>query len=377
MNRLGIHVRAALWWLLPLAGLAAVIGWETDWGRAVGKRPPPAEAIAPKPVVASLLPEFTIAGGVAARTETVAAHALQSDPPPGAGGCRRLAPTRLQRGQFALTGTMLVDGKSTAFLREVAGNKARRVQAGEKINGMLVAEVRPDRVRLDAGRRIRGAGAQGRHQPASDRAAGRRRAGGDRRPRAWRRAADGAAAARGRRGRRGATDAAQTLAERRRAARAAAARRRRLPAACRRRRCRPDRVPRPGGTRRCRRSPLGADGPEVSRARRRAQSRRHPMTSGDNRCPARSGMAMEPTMTKTTRCRLGRSPWSPPSSLPRVRRRRTMPRAPAYRPSAHRRCGPVPADLARARGRGPARAGAGPADAPRTRRASTRERACS
>ena len=58
---------------------------------------------------------------------------------------------RLQRGQFALTGTMMVDGKSTAFLREVAGNKARRVQAGEKINGMLVAEVKPDRVKFTLG----------------------------------------------------------------------------------------------------------------------------------------------------------------------------------------------------------------------------------
>jgi hypothetical protein len=46
---------------------------------------------------------------------------------------------------------MIVDGKSTAFLREVAGGKARRVQTGEKINGLLVAEVKPDRVRFTLG----------------------------------------------------------------------------------------------------------------------------------------------------------------------------------------------------------------------------------
>jgi hypothetical protein len=127
-----------------------VIGWETDWGRAVAKHPQYAEAIAPKPVVASLLPEFTIPGGVAARNETAQRTLFNPTRRP-APAVSQVGAERLQRGQFALTGTMLVDGKSTAFLREVAGNKARRVQAGEKINGLLVAEVRPDRVRLTLG----------------------------------------------------------------------------------------------------------------------------------------------------------------------------------------------------------------------------------
>ena len=71
MSRLSPRLQAALWWLLPLATLVAMIGWETDWGRAVVRPPQPAETIEPKPVAASLLPEFTIAGGVATRTETV------------------------------------------------------------------------------------------------------------------------------------------------------------------------------------------------------------------------------------------------------------------------------------------------------------------
>ena len=57
----------------------------------------------------------------------------------------------MQRGQFALTGTLVIDGKSTAYLRELQGNKSRRVLAGDKVNGMVVAEVRPDRVRLTMG----------------------------------------------------------------------------------------------------------------------------------------------------------------------------------------------------------------------------------
>jgi len=146
-----MHVQAVLWWLLPLAGLAAVLGWETDWGRAVEKHPPPAEAIAPKPVVTSLLPEFTITGGVSARTEMVERTLFNPTRRPAPPAVQDAAAMRMQRGQFALTGTMIVDGKSTAFLREVAGGKARRVQAGEKINGLLVAEVKPDRVKFTLG----------------------------------------------------------------------------------------------------------------------------------------------------------------------------------------------------------------------------------
>jgi hypothetical protein len=106
--------------------------------------------MAPKPVVASLLPEYAIVGGAAGHTEMVQRTLFNPT--------RRPAPVapeagtaRLQRGQFALTGTLVIDGKSTAYLKEVSGNKARRVLAGERINGMLVAEVSPDRVRLTLG----------------------------------------------------------------------------------------------------------------------------------------------------------------------------------------------------------------------------------
>ena len=47
------------------------MAWETDFGRAVRKLPPPEEPIPARPVVTALLPEFAIAGGTAARTETV------------------------------------------------------------------------------------------------------------------------------------------------------------------------------------------------------------------------------------------------------------------------------------------------------------------
>ena len=146
MNKLAIPVQSALWWLLPLVALAVTFGWETDWGRSVERRPEPAEAVEPKPVATALLPEYEIAGGVGARTETVERTLFNPTRRPAPSLGQEGGPSQMKRGQFALTGTMLIEGKNTAFLREVAGNKSRHVHAGETINGMRVAEVKADRV---------------------------------------------------------------------------------------------------------------------------------------------------------------------------------------------------------------------------------------
>src|SRR5205814_2754255 len=130
MNDLSARFRTILWWLLPLAALFVVIGLETRWGRALDRRPDLAEPIAPKPVVASLLPEYSIAGGAAGHTEMVQRTLFNPTRRPAPAAAAAAAGT-LQRGQFALTGTLMIDGKSTAFLREVAGNKPRRVLAGD------------------------------------------------------------------------------------------------------------------------------------------------------------------------------------------------------------------------------------------------------
>ncbi len=150
MSAFANRARAALWWLAPLAVLAVLIGFESGWGTALHRTPSPEPPPVPKPVVLALMPEYAIAGGVAARTETVTRTlfnptrrqaAQLSDP----------SKQRMQRGQFALTGTTLIEGKNTAFLREIAGGKSRRVQQGEVINGLTVSEVKPDRVRLALG----------------------------------------------------------------------------------------------------------------------------------------------------------------------------------------------------------------------------------
>ena len=151
MNAILAQIRAALWLLIPFAVLVALIGWEIDWGNAVRLRPPPTEAITAKPLATGLLPGYAIAGGIGARTETVNRTLFNPTRRPAPVAVVDASKPRMQRGQFALTGTMVVGGKNTAFLREVAGGKPRRVVQGESINGMLVASVMADRVRFAVG----------------------------------------------------------------------------------------------------------------------------------------------------------------------------------------------------------------------------------
>ena len=150
MNALTTRARAALWWLAPLAVLAILVGWEAGWGSGIRKQPPPETTPAAKPVVMALMPEYSIAGGIGAHTETVT-RTLFNPTRRQAAVVADASKARLQRGQFALTGTTVIDGRSTAFLRETAGGKSRRVQQGEIVNGLTVAEVKPDRVKLALG----------------------------------------------------------------------------------------------------------------------------------------------------------------------------------------------------------------------------------
>ena len=142
--------RAWALWFLPAAVLAVLVGWEIDWGRHIERVPAAQPPVEPKPVTAAVLPDYQIEGGLAAHAETVnrtlfnatrrAAPVLAAD-----GGPRRLKP-----GQFTLTGTAVTGERNIAFLKETGG-KSRTVRQGDEIEGMRVALVAPDRVRLTLG----------------------------------------------------------------------------------------------------------------------------------------------------------------------------------------------------------------------------------
>ena len=133
---------------IPLVAVVALLGWETDWGHAL-KREPALDANVPaQPVTVRLLPEYTIDGGVESRWETAERTLFNPTRRPAPSQQAATAESALPRGQFVLIGTMVVDQKVMAFLREVKGGRSRRVTQGETIDGLMVAEVGPDRVKL-------------------------------------------------------------------------------------------------------------------------------------------------------------------------------------------------------------------------------------
>ena len=151
MNDTPPVLRNALVWGVPFAVVVAVLGYETDWGRDVAPDAPATSAVAPQPVAVALLPEYRIEGGVEARKETVDRVLFNPTRRPAPPATQSAGGGSMTKGQYTLTGTTVVGNVATAFLREVKGGKSRSVRTGDTLNGMLVAEVKPDHVRLKQG----------------------------------------------------------------------------------------------------------------------------------------------------------------------------------------------------------------------------------
>ena len=151
MTRAMNRWRARLWWLAPVLALGVLLGIELGWGRQVHRLPGPAAVFEARPVTPALLPEYKVEGGLAGRAETVNRTLFNPTRRPAPVAVADAGRSQIKTGQFILTGTSLAGDRSIAFLKEVAGGKFRTVRQGEQINGMLVAEVKPDRVRLTLG----------------------------------------------------------------------------------------------------------------------------------------------------------------------------------------------------------------------------------
>ncbi|MEO5766633.1 MAG: hypothetical protein ABIR52_15140 [Casimicrobiaceae bacterium] len=148
MSAIDSRVRKWLIWALPFAAVAVLIGWETDWGRALTRVPALDGNVVPQPLKLALLPDYKVDGGVDGNRETVERTLFNPTRRPAPPTVVAAVKQAMPKGQFVLTGTTVVDQKATAFLREVSGGRSRRVQQGETVNGMLVAEIRADKVKL-------------------------------------------------------------------------------------------------------------------------------------------------------------------------------------------------------------------------------------
>ena len=143
--------RGVFWWLVPVAALTALLGWETDWGRHLHRLPETEAIPAPKAFTPALLPEYRVEGELAGHSETISRTLFNPTRRPAPVLAADSSKPAMKKGQFLLTGTSVSGDRAIAFLKETAGGKSRTVRQGEQINGMMVAEVRPDRVKLTLG----------------------------------------------------------------------------------------------------------------------------------------------------------------------------------------------------------------------------------
>jgi hypothetical protein len=136
------------WWAPLAIALAAVIGWETNWGEAINKPVVIAPAPEPTPVAPSLLPEYKPTASLDAYAEVVDRPLFSptrkpAPPPPPP---ERPKP-QMQMGQYQLTGTIEVGNKLYAFLKEVKSGRGLRAAQGDVLStGLKLAKVEPDRV---------------------------------------------------------------------------------------------------------------------------------------------------------------------------------------------------------------------------------------
>lgn len=152
MSALDPRLGRWLAWIAPFAVLALLIGLQTGWGSEWRRSLPPDEPAKPSPVAVAVMPEFRIEGGLESMRATVERPLFNATRRPAPPGAAEGAKPSLNRGQFVLTGTMIVDNVAIAFLKEAGGaGKSRSVKKGDSINGMVVASVEPDRIRLAVG----------------------------------------------------------------------------------------------------------------------------------------------------------------------------------------------------------------------------------
>jgi hypothetical protein len=128
--------------------LAAVIAAEAFLGTHAASRVAPGSRAAP--AEAKLLPPMAVASAEQAYPETAARPLFipTRRPAPEAPAAGK---NSFQKGQYVLQGVIAVGDNRVAMLREKSNGKIHRVQAGNDMNGVKVAQIEPEQVTLTVG----------------------------------------------------------------------------------------------------------------------------------------------------------------------------------------------------------------------------------
>ena len=134
-------------WLALLSALAVAIGIESDWGRR-WIHPLQQIDVQPAPFTKPTLTEPFRLPAADTFLETAMRPIFVVTRRPAPAITVEAPKPRMKKDQFTLTGTTIVPEGKFAHLLEKAGNKSHVLSEGKEINGILVKEVRADRVVL-------------------------------------------------------------------------------------------------------------------------------------------------------------------------------------------------------------------------------------
>ncbi|MBZ0104737.1 MAG: hypothetical protein K8H84_03815 [Sulfuricella denitrificans] len=134
--------------VLSLA-LVGAMAYEWQWGERFTREISKSHTSNAKPALVSLLPEFGLPPRETAYLETLSRPIFipsRHGSPAGKGGHQQM-----KKGQFVLTGVIIVPGQRLALLRDVTTGKSERVEQGNEIRGMLAERVDPAEIVLKQG----------------------------------------------------------------------------------------------------------------------------------------------------------------------------------------------------------------------------------
>ncbi|MBU0592634.1 MAG: hypothetical protein KKH74_02745 [Gammaproteobacteria bacterium] len=119
--------------------LAGTIAYEWQWGERFRQELTKLRKPDAKAVFAALLPEFALLPREAAYNETLTRPIFipsrRGSPTSSTGG------QQMKKGQFVLSGVIIVPGQRLALLRDVTTGKSERVEQGNEIRGMQAERV--------------------------------------------------------------------------------------------------------------------------------------------------------------------------------------------------------------------------------------------
>ena len=135
-------------WLFVIIGLISGIAIETNLGRQMQWPVPESAETPPEFPKPALAEPFRLAAPDEFANITLRPLFIVTRRPAPAAPPPEPPKPSMQKGQFVLTGTIVVAEGKFAFLLEKAGNRSRVVAEGKEINGIMVKEVAKERVVL-------------------------------------------------------------------------------------------------------------------------------------------------------------------------------------------------------------------------------------